>query len=384
MKILVNTIAHVGGGGITYLENMLPRFADDEHEYVVLVPESRKILQEPDNPSVQFERVSSQFDPLPNRLLYEQVLLPLKIRQLDIDVLFSPADLTPLATSRPTLLAVRNPNPYFSAAELGLERPLSRRMKFFIQRQLTKLSGRKADHVFFVSDYSKQTSNRYLSLPESKISTVYHGIEPSLFENPAPPTDEDLRATVEANAQYLLTVSTVAEHKNYEVLLKAYSGLPTDIRDKYPLLIAGRTPSEDYFEALQEILEERGIEDDVVFLGGVDYENVPFLYSEATVYILPSKLETFGHTLVEAMTSGVPIVAADSTCIPEITDGAAELFDPDDDEGLAKLLEVLVEDESKRHTLIEAGRDRAKDFSWDRTFQQTKELLEQVDSETKE
>jgi glycosyltransferase involved in cell wall biosynthesis len=378
MRVLINTLAHVGGGGITYLQNMIPRFADDDNEYVILVPDSRGMLSEPTSSNIQFKYVNSFFDPLPTRLLYEQIILPIRLRQWDIDVLFSPADLTPLVTNRSTLLAVRNPNPYFSASEFGLERPFTRRVKFFIQRQLTKLSAKKAEHVFFVSDFSREISNKYLSLPDSKTSTLYHGMDASLFIDPAEPTDPELKETLDAKAPYVLTVSTVAEHKNYEVLLRAYGRLPPETRDTYPLIIAGRTPSESYLQTLKGILHKQGIEDDVIFLGGVDYENVPYLYSNATLYVLPSKLETFGHTLVEAMTSGVPVVAADSTCMPEITDGAAALFDPDDDERLASIIEELLNNEDERKSLRKRGRRRAKDFSWDKTFEQTKRLLERI------
>jgi len=380
MRILVNTLAHVGGGGITYLENMLPRFASDDNEYVILVPESRGVLKEPSSRSVRFEYVSSLFDTLPARLLYEQVVLPVRLHQWDIDVLFSPADLTPLITDRPTLLAVRNPNPYFSASKFGLKRPFTRRVKFFVQRQLTKLSAKKADHVFFVSDFSREASNQYLSLPDSKTSTLYHGIDESLFTDAAEPSNRELQTTLDSAAPYLLTVSTIAEHKNYEVLLHAYGQLPTETRETHPLVIAGRTPSDSYLESLTEILHEQGIEDDVIFLGGVEYENVPYLYANTVIYILPSKLETFGHTLVEAMTSEVPVIAADSTCIPEITDDAAMLFNPQDDKQLATVIETILNDDEERKSLREQGRKRAKDFSWDKTFEQTKELLERIGS----
>jgi len=378
MKIAINSLAHAGGGGITYLKNMLPRFADDDDEYVVLVPAGRNALSKPSSGDIRFETVDILGDLLPARLLYEQAILPVRLQQWDIDILFSPADLTPLATSVPTLLAVRNPNPYFSASEYGLQRPPSRRLKFLVQRHLTKLSAKRADHVFFVSDFSREISNRFFDLPDSKISTVHHGIEHDLFEEPQEPADETLKRTVDNRSPYLLTVSTLMEHKNYEVLLRGYARLDPALRRQYPLVIAGRAPSPEYKEHLEGILTEEGLENNVVFLGGVDYENIPYLYTQASVYVLPSKLETFGHTLVEAMASGVPVIAADSTCIPEITDGAATLFDPDDPATLAERVTETLEDDGKRQELVAAGERRSENFSWDATFEETKALLGRV------
>lgn len=378
MRVLINTLSHVGGGGITYLKNMLLRFAESEHEFLVLVPADRNKLNEPPSDNVTFKSVDVPVDVLPIRLLYEQLVIPIQIARWNVDVLFSPADLTPLLTSCPTLLAIRNPNPYFSASRFGLERPFSRRVKFFVQRHLTKLSANKADQVFFVSNFSKEVSNQFLDIPPSKLNTIHHGIDPSLFRDPDPASDERLRATLAEHAPYVLTVSTITEHKNYETLLRGFAKLSPQLRAEFPLVIAGRTPSQEYFEHLQRIIAEKGIEDDVVFLGGVDYEDVPSLYAEAALYVLPSKLETFGHTLVEAMASGVPIAAAESTCIPEITGGAAVLFDPDDDSALATTLSTLLEDDERRAPLIERGKERVRDFSWDDTFSQTVRLLETV------
>lgn len=378
MRVLINTLSHVGGGGITYLKNMLPRFAESEHEFLVLVPADRNKLNEPPSDNVTFKLVTAPVDILPVRLLYEQLVIPFQIDRWNVDVLFSPADLTPLLTSCPTLLAIRNPNPYFSASRFGLKRPFSRRVKFVVQRHLTKLSAKKADQVFFVSDFSKEVSNQFLDIPPSKLNTVHHGIDPSLFQHPGPASDERLRATLAEHAPYLLTISTITEHKNYETLLRGYAKLSPELREEFPLVIAGRTPSQEYFEQLQRIVAEEEIEDDVVFLGGVDYEDVPSLYADAAVYVLPSKLETFGHTLVEAMASGVPIAAAESTCIPEITGEAAALFDPDADSALATILSTLLEDEERRASLVERGNERVRDFSWDETFSQTICLLETV------
>lgn len=378
MRVLINAISHAGGGGITYLKNMLPRFEDDVDEYVVLIPESRRALNPEDYPDVEFKDLGSVADILPLRLLYEQLVLPVRMEQWDIDVLFSPADLTPLLTGKPTLLAIRNPNPYFSANEFGLERPITRRAKFLFQRYLTSISAKKADEVFFVSDFSKETSNEFLDIPEEKIHTIHHGLDPELFHNPTFPDDEQLTRKVDAAEPYFLTVSTVVEHKNYELLFQAYSRLPQGLRDRFPLVIAGRTPSQRYRNHLEDIISENGIEDDAIFLGGVEYENIPYLYSKAKLFILPSKLETFGHTLVEAMTSGVPVVAADSTCIPEITGGAAELFDPNDSEELKEIIVKLLKDQERRKNLSSKGKERAEQFSWDKTFKQTKRLLEKV------
>lgn len=375
MKVAINTLSHVTGGGITYFENVLPRIANDENEYVLLLPAGRNKISRPDAKNLRFVETSFPTHNVFLRIFYEQLVFPVLLWYWDIDVLLSPADLTPLLAPCPAVLAVRNPNPYFDAP--GLDRTLYRRIKFRIQRYLTWLSVRKADRVFFVSEFSKEVSNSFLGIDERKVSVIYHGIDRSLFENPTEPAGA-LYSTVESSTPYLLCVSTINEHKNYETLLRGYARLPSPRREEYDLLVAGRNSAPEYFQKLQNVVAREDITENVTFLGEVEYEYIPYLYANATLYVLPSKLETFGHTLVEAMASETPIVAADATCIPEIADGAAELFDPDDPDDLASAVESVLTDDELRDTLVARGRQRVADFSWDRTVEQTKALLRAV------
>lgn len=373
MKVAINTLSHVTGGGITYFENVLPRLADDGDEYLVLVPAGRDKISRVDASNIRFVETSFPAGFLLGRLFYEQIVFPLLLWYWDVNVLLSPADLTPLLAPCPSVLAIRNPNPYFYSPEL--DRPLYRRIKFRLQRFFTWLSAQKANEVFFVSKYSRDISAETLSIPPEETHVIHHGIDRTLFETPVTSKDDQLRQTIKNSEPYLLTVSTIYEHKNYETLLRGFAALPSNIRSEYSLLIAGRNLAPEYFKRLQSICRQENIEDRVTFLGEVDYECVPYLYEHASLYVLPSKLETFGHTLVEAMASETPIIAAGATCIPEITDGAAVLFDPDNPTDLADGIETILSDNERRNGLISRGRDRVADFSWGRTVEATRSLL---------
>lgn len=376
MRVAINTLSHVAGGSITYLKNILPHFAGDDNEYVVFVPEGRDVVTEPSADNVEFYHVSFPTDSLPLRMFYEQVVFPFVLLSNDIDLLFSPGDITTLLAPCPVVLAVRNPNPYFDISlETGSKR---REIKLSVHRLLTKLSARRARRVFFVSEFSRDIVQPVLGVDDSKARVVYHGLDASVFESPTDPAEEALRTRISEARPYLLSISTINPHKNFETLLRGYATLPEQTRAEYDLVIAGRVSAPEYFDRLQEIVETEGIEDRVHFLGEVPYESVPYLYDNAEVYVLPSELETFGHTLVESMASGVPVVAADSTCIPEITAGAARLFDPTAPSELADCLQTVIEDATLRQSMIDRGRERAEDFSWKQTADQTRELFEEA------
>lgn len=379
MKVAINTLAHrTSGGGITYLKNILPRLAKTEHEFVVFVPADRDVLGDLATSNIQFHEVDLPMTIIPILLLYEQLVVPYQMRRLDIDVLYSPADIAPLLAPCPVVLAIRNPNPYFAQeVHTGWLK-----VKFRIQHLLTKLSAQRADRVLFVSEYSQNLINDKLNLDPANCKTIHHGIDPESLKGSSP-EQSTVGDLLDEHAPYVLSVSTIHRHKNYDCLIKAYAALPKSLRSQYPLMIVGRAADQQYYDELLSLISELNLMDDVVFTGEVTYEEIGYLYREAAVYVLPSKLETFGHTLLEAMTFGIPVVAADSTAIPEIAGNAARYFAPDDPESLANELARVLEDDEVANQLVKNGHDRVNQFSWDRNVQQLVEKFEGVYEENR-
>jgi len=120
------------------------------------------------------------------------------------------------------------------------------------------------------------------------------------------------------------------------------------------------------------------INDSVHFLGKVPRTMIPYMYANAAVYVSPSKLESFGLTVLEAMASGTPVVAADATTTPEICGDAASLFAPEDATSLADAIRTVLSDDDWATELTERGLDRVDQFDWERTASETKALLNRV------
>jgi glycosyltransferase involved in cell wall biosynthesis len=113
----------------------------------------------------------------------------------------------------------------------------------------------------------------------------------------------------------------------------------------------------------------------VDFLGPIPHEDLPSQYAAADLFVYPSLYETFGLPPLEAMAAGCPVVAANSSSIPEIVGDAAELVDPLSVTAIANgMLKVLV-DASRRSELTELGHARVAHFSWQRTGQQMLDIL---------
>jgi glycosyltransferase involved in cell wall biosynthesis len=129
---------------------------------------------------------------------------------------------------------------------------------------------------------------------------------------------------------------------------------------------------------IHRLAAKLGVAEWVDFLGPIAHDDLPMHYAAADLLVYPSLYETFGLPPLEAMAAGCPVVAANSTSIPEIVGDAAELVDPLDVSSIAQGMLVVLEDTGRRTQLMELGRSRAADFTWERAGQSTLELLEQA------
>jgi glycosyltransferase involved in cell wall biosynthesis len=108
--------------------------------------------------------------------------------------------------------------------------------------------------------------------------------------------------------------------------------------------------------------------------GRIDDEDLPAIYQAALVFVHPSRYEGFGLQLVEAMASGIPVLASETTSLPEVLGGAGLLFNPRDPKAIAREIERIYRDADLRTAMAAKGRERARCFSWHRTASQTLEL----------
>ncbi|HEU4786611.1 MAG TPA: glycosyltransferase family 1 protein [Gemmatimonadaceae bacterium] len=164
---------------------------------------------------------------------------------------------------------------------------------------------------------------------------------------------------------YLLFVGTLEPRKNIGVLLDAYSLLLERRADAPSLHLAGRSTPEAV--AWLDRLTRPPLSGRVQYLGYVPAEDRRALYAGAIALVVPSLTEGFGLTALEAMATGVPVVASNRGSLPELVADAGMLIDPTDVEALARALERVAFDTSDARTRAERGRERAAHFSWNRS-----------------
>jgi len=248
---------------------------------------------------------------------------------------------------------------------------ISAHQRFYFKYLLPFLISR-AKLVLTVSEATRQDIIQLLKCPEEKVKVVYNGYDTSRYY-----IKEDKGAVIYQEyglKDYLLAVGPTYPHKNLEMLLLAYHELRPAVRSRHPLVIAGG--KKGYVSYLKKRAEELQLGTDVYFPGYVPLRIMPDLYREARALIFPSLYEGFGIPLLEAMACGCPVAVSQTSSMPEVCGDAALYFDPLNKLSVRTAIERIVFDDATCSRLREKGLIRAQQFSWEKTAQEVKTLLD--------
>lgn len=284
---------------------------------------------------------------------WEQAALPLIAARSGASLVFSPANLAPLAWPRNVIVlhdaaVLREPQAYSS-----LYRAWHARLGLTVARRAVK--------VITVSEFSRRELITLAGVRPESLAVIPGGVSRAFN----PRADRRVVTKLGLRRPYVLTVATSDQRKN----LSALSLAATHLRERgIDLVRAGDT--RPYFSGSGQV--------PLRSIGYVEDADLPGLYAGALAFVLPSRYEGFGLTCLEAMACGTPVVAADRAALPETCGDAALLVDPDDEPAIDEAVWRCVTDSGTRERLIAAGLRRARRFTWERTAQQTHELLRAI------
>jgi glycosyltransferase involved in cell wall biosynthesis len=370
IRLFINGLAASAGGGLTYLRNVLPQLAwKPDVETTVLVnsavrPEFKQL------PNVTTVGISESSSAL-FRTLREQAVLPRLIRDSAADVLISTGNFALWKSPVPQILLSRN-SLYTSADFL---RDLRERGDYAIWMD-TLVKGWFARQSISCADITVAPSEEFardLSAWSSKnVVGIHHGFDADAFSSDATPLPADVQAHLAdgADAFRLLFVSHYNYYRNFETLLRAMPLLTQRLKGtKVKLYLTCRLNSSDNpgtykAEAASSLLGRLREQCNIVELGTIPYRSLHHLYRACHLYVTPAYAESFSHPLVEAMSSGLPVVASNLPVHREICADAAVYFHRFSPEELASAVARVCENQDVATTLSRAGRIRAQDFSW--------------------
>jgi len=342
---------------------------DQENQYIIFLRQENWNDYKPHN--TNFHKVLADYRWY---TLAEQINLPKKIRQSQLDLMHFPHFNVPILYTGRFVVTIHDliltQYPTVRASTLG---PLLYKIKHLGYKLVIASAVHRAKLILTVSNYTKSQIISHFKINESKIKVVYEGLDPIVKQESL--LQKSILDKYQVKKPYFLYVGNAYPHKNLETLLNAFKKFISN-NVNYYLVLVGK---EDYFfERLKKQANELGIEKNVTFAGFVSDLDLPCLYQNATLYIFPSYCEGFGLPPLEAMSYGVPVAASQAASLPEVLGNAAYYFNPHKENELIESIEKLITDSQLRDNLIDKGLERVKNFNWQKLAASTLSLYKSV------
>ena len=223
-----------------------------------------------------------------------------------------------------------------------------------------------ADKIIAISECTKRDIIEFFRIPADKIEVVYQGCDPSFIHPVAEEKKREVRAKYQLPDHYILNVGSIEERKNALSAVQALMMLPEQIH----LVIVGRHT--EYTDKVEHFIKENKLEERVHIISNVPFDDLPAFYQLAEIFVYPSRFEGFGIPIIEALYSGIPVVAATGSCLEEAGGPDSIYVHPDDIKGMADAFKQIYTDPERKKNMIEKGHSFAKRFSEEK---QAEEIL---------
>ena len=365
MRIAINAqllsfaSSYRSGGISRVIYHLLAELARDArgHSYDVFVP----TLPTDDrfsSPHMAFH-ATGEWSVRPSaRIAWEQTLLPRALTRLRPALLHGGAYALPAAWSGPSVVSV------YDLSFLLYPKAFNVANRIYLAAS-TRAAVRRARRVITISESTRRDIVRLLGVPADRINVAYPATEARYRVLPAADVAA-FRVARDLPEAFIFAVGTLEPRKNTVGLLRAYAQLRTP---RPPLMIAGGAGWR--FSPIFDTVRQLGLVDSVTFLGFVPEDELPLWYNSARLFTFPSLYEGFGLPVLEAMACGVPVVTSRAASLPEVAGQAARLVDPTDTDGLAREMQLVLDDPQTRMELRAAGRIQASRFTWRAMTDQT-------------
>jgi glycosyltransferase involved in cell wall biosynthesis len=246
--------------------------------------------------------------------------------------------------------------------------------KYF--NKLVPRSIRSASHIVTISENSKHEIMEYYKVSEEKIAVVNPAVDHTVFKPRPQEVSSNAAEKYKISKPYILSVCTLEPRKNLIGVLNAFEQLPEDIKSRYCLVLVGGKGWLD--GELEAKFNKLSAKYSLIRTGYVPDEDLPALYSGASVFVYPSFYEGFGMPPLEAMACGVPVITSDNSSLPEVVGGAGIMVSANDTPALAHQIERVLTDKKLAGSMRAKGLEQAKKFTWDKSALKLIDVIEMV------
>lgn len=347
------------GGSETYIRNLvqsLLKIGRENIYYIFINKESKGIFPETD-PCIRIVLCPLKATNRPVRILWEQCILPFQALRHKVDVLLSAGMTSPFFSPVPSILVL------YDLQHVNQPGNFSRLYLFFL-KTIIYLSAKTSKGIITISEQVKKDIIKYYRIAAEKIIVAHLAVNHDLFRPEDRGNPPSVMTKYNLPEHYILYAAALLQHKNHERLLHAFKEMEREIPGT-KLVLTGAW--EDGQNAIAGMIASLDLQNKVVMLGWLPFEDIPGIYRSAELLVYPTLHEGFGLPVLEAMASGVPVVCSRIEPLIEIAGDAALLVDPYNESAIARGILSVFRDKTLRMKLIEAGILRAKTFTWERT-----------------
>lgn len=365
MKIGIDcrTINDPSGVG-TYTRELVRNLLkiDKHNEYVLFFFAEFSEVAEFERPNV----VIKYFPPIRHKkylpIIYSHFLISQTIRKEKLGACLFPANIIPLGYFGKSVVTIHDLAVY-KLPELFPDKIIN-----FDRKIVVPASLRKAAKIVAVSNSTKNDIIGLFKIKDEKIVMIYEGA----------PSVKVLSQT-KINRPYFLFLGTIEPRKNIERLIKSFTNFVQADRWRGELVLAGRNgwKNNEVFELIKKSNKAMG-RGAIKYLDYVAETDKPKLYGESLAFVFPSLYEGFGLPVLEAMSYGVPVITSNNSSLPEVAGGAAILVDPLNVKQITEALRRLATDVKFRQSMIEKGRKKSQEFTWEAAARQTLKVLREI------
>jgi glycosyltransferase involved in cell wall biosynthesis len=356
IAIDIRKISEFGVG--TYIWNLVRNLAsvDRRNEYLLFgsnrnfhelgpLPENFKQLYAPDE----------------QKLWRNQVTIPLALRRNKVDLVHVPHHEAPFFNPSKLVVTVHD------CVHLLFPHENSTRFQNYRSYLGTKRVIESAKHIFAVSKSTKEDLINIFGLTDAKVSVVHNALDERFEFTNSPEERKHVLERYQLKDPFVLYSGKIRPHKNLHRLIEAFAVLKSELVDdeqykNLKLIIIGNELSKHPYLRLTVI--RSGVQQDVRFFGFVPYPILRVFYQSAALFAFPSLYEGFGLPPLEAMANRTPVIASNTSSLPEVLDEAAVLVNPENVFDIARGMKTILSDDVLRQKLIQKGIQQVAKFSW--------------------
>ncbi len=374
MKIVIDGrmygLEHAGIG--RYVINLIDQIEkiDRENEYYILL--RKKYFLELSFNNQKIRKVLADY---PHYSFEEQLFLPLQLIKLKPDLVHFPHFNVPIFWFGDYVVTIHDLIKHqFRGPETTTRRRLFYWFKYSVYRLIVWLAIKRAKQIITPSKWWKKVIiNSYKVIP-SKVMVTYEGANEFIRKSRE---EKDSGVSLEGlgiKKPFVLYVGNLYPHKNVERLVQAVYRL----HEKFGLTLVIVCPRNIFLQRFTKKIKKMKMEKAVNLVGFMDNGQLAYFYQQAEAFVFPSFLEGFGLPGLEAMAMGLPVVASNSSCLPEVYQNAALYFDPFVTDEMAQKIEQVMGDKKLRDRLIKAGYTQVKKYSWLKMARETLEVYKNL------